>query len=67
MYLETDRDNTSAERTENTFIEKVNSYSNFMYGKENCQPADTSKFINVTLIQPVKHVQKMFNNTCPSF
>jgi hypothetical protein len=45
-YVGIDRDNNlSAEITGNTGIEKVNSHANFMYGKANCQSADTRKFI----------------------
>lgn len=50
-YLEIDRNNTSAERTGNTFIERVNSHSNFIYGKANCQSDGTRIFINMTLMQ----------------
>jgi len=51
-YLGIDRDNSlSAEITGNTGIEKVNSHANFMYGKANCQSADTRKFIDITLMQ----------------
>ena len=51
-YVGIDRDNSlSAEITGNTGIEKVNSHANFMYGKANCQSADTRKFIDITLIQ----------------
>lgn len=51
-YLGIDRDNIfSAEITGNTGIEKVNSHANFMYGKANCQSADTRKFIDITLMQ----------------